>query len=158
MMKFYAFRAFTIASDDVYESMWRSMLEPYRKMLGMNLTTWEEDDVRQRSDCHAWGSVPIYEFCTVLAGVRILEPGGTKILFTPRLGLSKGLKARVCVGRDNMADIEWETSEDGEVKVGLKLRNSVHVVSRLPGAGEVEHGVVGRVTLVYLTKALEFEG
>ncbi|VUC26851.1 unnamed protein product [Clonostachys rosea] len=75
VMIFYALRAFALAGDGVYESAWTRMWEPWRRMLKeYNLTSWEEDDVRQRSDCHAWGSVPIYEYCVELAGLHILEP------------------------------------------------------------------------------------
>ncbi|PVH75780.1 glycoside hydrolase family 78 protein [Cadophora sp. DSE1049] len=155
MMKFYAFRAFTIAGNDTYESMWKGLLEPYRKMLGMNLTTWEEDDVRQRSDCHAWGSVPIYEYCTEVAGLKILQPGGRKVLFAPRVGLSKDLKARVCLGSENVASVEWETADGGEVRVVLRLEKKLEVISRLPTGDEVEHGVVDEVTLVYQMKSGE---
>lgn len=63
-MQFYALRAFAIVGDGVYEEMRAQVWNPWRRMLRNNLTTWEEDDVRQRSECHAWGSVPIYEFCT----------------------------------------------------------------------------------------------
>ncbi|KAH7400435.1 Six-hairpin glycosidase-like protein [Cadophora sp. MPI-SDFR-AT-0126] len=151
MMKFYAFRVFAIAGDEVYESMWEGMLEPYRKMLGMNLTTWEEDDVRQRSDCHAWGSVPIYEYCTEVAGVKPMEPGAKKVLFAPRVRLSRDLKARVCLGSENVATVSWRglEGESGTVSAELKLEKAVEVISRLPGGELVEHGVVDHVTLVY---------
>ncbi|KAK0108657.1 hypothetical protein ONS95_003449 [Cadophora gregata] len=152
MMKFYAFRAFAIAGHGVFESMWKGMLEPYRKMLGMNLTTWEEDDVRQRSDCHAWGSVPIYEFCTEVAGVKPLEPGAKKVLFSPRLALSKSLKAQVCLGKENVATVEWNGEDGGEVRVELKLTKAVELVSRLPGEDQVEHGVVDSLTLLFRPK------
>ncbi|KAG4431958.1 hypothetical protein IFR05_012554 [Cadophora sp. M221] len=149
MMKFYAFRAFAIAGDDVYESAWTHMWDPYRKMLANNLTTWEEDDVRQRSDCHAWGSVPIYEYCTELAGVRPVAPGSTKVLFKPRLKLSEGVVAKVCLGKDNVASVAWTTNGPGMKYVELRFERAVEVVSMLPGGDEVEHGIVDRVSLVY---------
>ncbi|KAH7364858.1 Six-hairpin glycosidase-like protein [Rhexocercosporidium sp. MPI-PUGE-AT-0058] len=150
MMKFYAFRAFAIAGDDVYESAWGHMWDPYRNMLANHLTTWEEDDVRQRSDCHAWGSVPIYEYCTELAGIRPVAPGSTRVLFKPRLKLSEAVEAMVCLGKDNVASVVWTTDTSGKKHVQLCLEQAVEVVSRLPGSDEVEHGIVDRVTLVYL--------
>ncbi|KAL2867344.1 putative rhamnosidase B [Aspergillus lucknowensis] len=149
MMRFYLLRAASIAGDTVYESLWREAWVPYRKMLAQNLTTWEEDDVRQRSDCHAWGSVPIYEFCVELAGVRPVAAGAKRILFMPRLRLSDGIKARVALGRDNVAAVEWRTEPGGEKRVELRLERAVEVVSRLPGGEEVEHGVVCHLLLVW---------
>ncbi|PKX90732.1 putative rhamnosidase B [Aspergillus novofumigatus IBT 16806] len=133
VMQFYALRAFSLAGDEAYEAYWGRVWDPWRRMLECNLTTWEEDDVRQRSDCHAWGSVPIYEYCTELAGVRIDAPGARRVLFKPRL--------RVAVGRENVATVRWETV-DGEKRVELRFESPVDVVSQLPGRERVEHGVV----------------
>ncbi|EAW19539.1 putative rhamnosidase B [Aspergillus fischeri NRRL 181] len=141
VMQFYALRAFSLAGDEAYEAYWGRVWDPWRRMLECNLTTWEEDNVRQRSDCHAWGSVPIYEYCTELAGVRIDLPGATRVLFKPRLRLSKGISARVAVGKENVATVRWETV-DGEKRVELRFERAVDVVSQLPGEKAVEHGVV----------------
>ncbi|KAL4930981.1 uncharacterized protein BDV17DRAFT_297481 [Aspergillus undulatus] len=147
MMRFYALRAFSIAGDEVYEGFWSQAWEPYRKMLAQNLSTWEEDDVRQRSDCHAWGSVPIYEYCVELAGVQPVAPGCRRILFKPRLGLSGAVTARVALGKDNLATVSWRTL-NGEKRIELRLEKAAEVISRLPGEDEVEHGVVHSLHLV----------
>ncbi|KAL4920604.1 hypothetical protein BDW62DRAFT_198903 [Aspergillus aurantiobrunneus] len=147
MMRFYALRAFSIAGDEVYEGFWDEAWAPWRRMLAQNLSTWEEDDVRQRSDCHAWGSVPIYEYCAELAGVQPVAPGSKKVLFKPRLGLSDGLTAKVALGRENLATVSWRVS-DGEKQVDLKLEKAVEVVSRLPGGEQVQHGVVDSLHFV----------
>lgn len=150
MMKFYALRAFALAGDEVYESFWPHVWDPWRQMLANNLSTWEEDDVRQRSDCHAWGSVPVYEYCTELAGVRPIAPGGTKVLFKPRLGLSETVEAKVALGSENLATVSWKKSaSDGKKHVQLRLEKPVEVTSKLPGGKEVEHGVVDALTLVH---------
>lgn len=151
MMTFYALRAFALAGDDPYESFWADVWRPWRQMLANNLSTWEEDDVRQRSDCHAWGSVPIYEYCTELAGVRPLAPGAVKILFKPRLRLSEAVEARVAVGKDNIAMVSWRTESNGGKVVELQLEKAAEVISKLPGGEEVEHGLVDKITLVYNT-------
>ncbi|KAE8389036.1 Six-hairpin glycosidase-like protein [Aspergillus alliaceus] len=109
MMQFCALWALPLAGDEVYESFWPRLLDSWRKMLANNLTTWEEVDVRQRSDCHAWSSVPIYEYCTELAGIRPIAPGSTKVLFKPRLGLNQEVQATIAAGKDNIAIISWAT-------------------------------------------------
>ncbi|KAJ5762281.1 uncharacterized protein N7511_005663 [Penicillium nucicola] len=145
MMRFYAFRALALAGDDLYDSFWELMWVPWWGMLANNLSTWEEDDVRQRSDCHAWGSVPIYEYCTELAGIQPVAWGSSKISFKPRLRLTKDLEAKVAIGKDNLAVISWKTESDGEKIVELKLEKAVEVVSQLPGCNSEEHGIVDYV-------------
>ncbi|KIX08670.1 uncharacterized protein Z518_03327 [Rhinocladiella mackenziei CBS 650.93] len=149
MMKFYALRAFAIAGDEVYESFWVHVWDPWRKMLANNLSTWEEDDVRQRSDCHAWGSVPVYEYCTELAGIRPIAPGSAKVFFKPRLRLSEAVEAKVALGRDNLATVSWSSVDGGKKHVELRLEKTTEVISKLPGGKEEEHGMVDSLTLVY---------
>ena len=147
VMMFYALRAFALAGDEVYETAWPGTWAPWRRMLGSHLTTWEEDDVRQRSDCHAWGSVPIYEYCTEVAGLHILAPGAARILFRPRLGLMGSVNATVALGSDNTATVSWTTDADGGKKVELRLERAVDVVSQLPGEEAAERGVVKALVL-----------
>lgn len=149
MMQFYALRAFSLAGDTAYENVWTTVWDPWRQMLANNLSTWEEDDVRQRSDCHAWGSVPIYEYCTELAGVRPIAPGWSKLLFKPRLRLSDSITAQVAVSSDNLATVSWKTGVNGEKYVNLKLQKPVEVVSQMPGGIETEQGVVDIISIVY---------
>lgn len=149
VMKFYALRAFSIAGDEMYESFWKTVWDPWRQMLANNLTTWEEDDVRQRSDCHAWGSVPIYEYCTELAGVQPISAGCKRLLFKPRLNLSEGIDAKVALGNDNMATVSWRLAEGRKKQVELRLTRAVELCSQLPGGDIAEHGVVSSLTLLY---------
>ncbi|KAH8691381.1 Six-hairpin glycosidase-like protein [Talaromyces proteolyticus] len=149
MMQFYALRAFALAGDEVYEDYWQRVWNPWRKMLENNLSTWEEDDVRQRSDCHAWGSVPIYEYCTELAGIHPIAPGSTKVLFKPRLRLSNAVDAKVALGKDNLASVSWKIQDGGERRVELRLERGIEVLSQLPGGEVKEHGIVDHVELIY---------
>ncbi len=59
-MMFYLFRA--LEKTGLYAQYADQKLAIYRWMIDMNLTTCVEDDVRQRSDCHGWGALPLYEF------------------------------------------------------------------------------------------------
>ena len=49
--------------------------KPWQDMLDLNLTTWAEDTVSSRSDCHGWGSVPLQHFPRWVLGVSPLSPG-----------------------------------------------------------------------------------
>lgn len=150
VMKFYALRAYALAGDDAWEVFWARVWDPWRAMLANNLSTWEEDDVRQRSDCHAWGSVPVYEYCTGLAGIRPIAPGSAKVLFKPRVRLSEAVEAKVALGRENLAIVSWSTRAGGEKHIELRLEKAVQVTSQLPGCKEEEHGVVDRLVLRYI--------
>ncbi|WVW82737.1 hypothetical protein I302_104748 [Kwoniella bestiolae CBS 10118] len=147
VMMFYALRAFSQASDELYEASYANVWAPWKRMLDNGLTTWEEDDVRQRSDCHAWGSVPIYEYCTEVAGIKVLEPGCQKVLFKPRLNLSEGLEVKVALGVDNSAEVTWRKEGNGK-RVSLSLQRKIQVVSHLPGGEEEDQGAVTVLSFV----------
>ncbi|MCF7942277.1 MAG: alpha-L-rhamnosidase N-terminal domain-containing protein [Spirochaetia bacterium] len=65
-MTFFLFRA--LSQTGLYHKSF-DLWDPWRSMTQMHLTTWAEDPVTQRSDCHAWGSLPLYEFTSELLGV-----------------------------------------------------------------------------------------
>lgn len=141
-MLHYAFRALSSVGlyDDLFEYMW----DPWRRMIANNLTTWQEDEVNARSDCHEWSSLPIWEFATEVAGLTPLRPGWTKVLFAPRVALAPELDAAVNMGNRGLATVVWSKSktDHGSVRVQLRLPQPTALVSRLPGKGEVDHGVV----------------
>ncbi len=81
-MMFFLFRALEAAG--LYNRAYR-LLDGWRDMLKKGLTTWVEDDVNERSDCHGWGSLPIYEFAAVVLGVKPLGYDGRVTEITPHI-------------------------------------------------------------------------
>ena len=71
-MMFFVMRAYEKAG--LYGHAYQ-MLDLWRPMIQDRLTTWVEDPVGQRSDCHGWGSVPIYEFSACILGVKPEKDG-----------------------------------------------------------------------------------
>ncbi|PKG21900.1 alpha-L-rhamnosidase-related protein [Niallia nealsonii] len=106
-MSFYLFRA--LAETNLYEhthSLWR----PWRKMVDQKLTTWMEDTVSQRSDCHGWGAVPLYEFSSEILGVQPEVPGYGSIRIRPRTDHLTWAKGQVATPK-GIVKVEWQRSE-----------------------------------------------
>ncbi len=71
-MMYFVFRAYEKAG--LYHLAYK-MLDQWRKMLDMHCTTWIESACGNRSDCHAWSSLPIYEFSACILGVKVTMDG-----------------------------------------------------------------------------------
>lgn len=69
-------------------------LDLWRGYVGMGLMTPLEGPGRHaRSDCHAWGSHPIYHLLTGVAGMRPASSGFSSLLVAPQPGGLKTVKA-----------------------------------------------------------------
>ncbi len=81
--KFYLFEALKMAGlGDLY----LDQMGPWYDMLDEGLTTFEEGDYDDRSDCHAWGSSPLYHFMSIVGGVSSTAPGFKKVEIAPSFG------------------------------------------------------------------------
>jgi hypothetical protein len=82
-MQFYLFRALREAGmyNRAYE-LWPQ----WQALADLNVTTWPEDPVNQRSDCHGWGSVPLSEFIGETLGVQPAKPGFAAARIEPQPG------------------------------------------------------------------------
>jgi hypothetical protein len=139
-MWFYAYRAFSKVG--IYDEVFDRSLGPWRKMLENHLTTWEEDSVTCRSDCHAWSSTYIFEAMTEIAGLKPLAPGWKVIAFAPRVILSHRLCAKFPLGRGQSAEVGWFLDENGSKIVVLKLQVAADVRVMMPdGRAWEEHQV-----------------
>ncbi|KAL1896559.1 hypothetical protein Sste5346_004593 [Sporothrix stenoceras] len=140
-MSFYTLRALSIAGGDLYDTLFHTFWGPWRTQLDNGLTTWEEDTVSQRSDCHAWGSAPLYEFMAEVAGVRPAEPGWAAVAFQPRLALYAEFHATVPMKMidgvlTGMVRVSWATdvtSRKKTVRLRIEMKNDtpppvVHVL------------------------------
>jgi hypothetical protein len=64
-------------------------------MINKGLTTFEEGDYDERSDCHAWGATPNYDLLATVCGIRPAAPGFKKIEIKPAFGKLSFIKAKM---------------------------------------------------------------
>lgn len=71
-MVYYLFRALEKTGmyelTESYWNIWQRMIDKYT-------TTCVEDEVQERSECHAWGALILYELPSVILGIRPSAPG-----------------------------------------------------------------------------------
>lgn len=84
-----------------------------------NLTTCVEDGVNGRSDCHAWGSLILFELPAVVLGVHPAAPGYEKIAVEPNPGYLEWAKGEV-ITKKGMVKVSWKKTESG-VDVAYEL-------------------------------------
>ena len=62
------------------------LLDPWKQMMSLGLTTWAESPEPTRSDSHAWSAHPNYDLLTMVAGIHAAKPGFEAVLIEPHLG------------------------------------------------------------------------
>ena len=123
-MAFYMFRALQMAG--MYERS-EALWNPWREMVKNNLTTCQENDTDARSDCHAWGSLALYELPSVILGVRPAKPGYAAVSVNPVVGYLQWAKGSVWTPHGEIS-VAWKRDGD-DINVDIKVPDGVHVVS-----------------------------
>jgi alpha-L-rhamnosidase len=132
------FRAYTNAAlrEVGLGGRYLQMLEPWREMLTHGLSTWAEwNGPDARSDCHAWGASPNFEFLRTVAGIEPLAPGFARVRVAPNPGALRKITARMPHPRGEIevrlvrgasgklaADIGLPAGVDGEFQWGGEKR------------------------------------
>jgi len=128
-MQFFLFRALKKAG------MYDRSFELYKGWFGLaeqNVTTWPEDPIHGRSDCHGWGSVPIYEFCAEILGVQPAEAGFAEILVAPQAVPLEWAKGTVITPRGPVR-VSWRR-EGADIKLDATGPEGVPLKAVKPGA------------------------
>lgn len=130
----YLFQA--LAKADLYEETCK-LWDIWRNMVRDNLTTCVENDIDGRSDCHAWGSLILYELPAVILGVRPAAPGFERLQIAPTPGYLSWAKGEVAT-KWGVVRVSWEKQPDGNFKL------EYHVPEALEGKVEVLPGRIFR--------------
>jgi len=120
-MTFYLCRAMEKAG--IYDKT-KDIWNIWQEMLQNNLTTCVENNLDQRSDCHAWGALILYELPAAILGVRPGAPGYEKILISPVPGYLNHAKGSVAT-KWGMVDVEWFRRRDGSLDLRYNVPEGV---------------------------------
>ena len=124
-MAYYLFRA--VEKVGLYEET-EHLWEPWREMIRQNLTTCVEDPVAARSDCHAWGSLILYELPSVVLGVRPVKPGFEEVEIKPLTGYLEWAKGKVITPK-GLVSVSWEKVGE-EIRLEFKVPQGMTIVNQ----------------------------
>ena len=129
-MKFYLFRA--VEKVGLYTKLFPELMDPWRRMMADNLTTWAEFEQNARSDCHGWSASPVHEIVTQVFGVSPALPGFKRIRVAPRTDLLEKASGSlftpagtISVSWSKDSGVEIQATEDVEVEIVLSGGTSV---------------------------------
>jgi hypothetical protein len=113
---------------DLTQDRWQAWYD----MLEEGLTTWAEDPEMKRSDCHAWGSLPLFEFPHAYLGVRPGGDGWSSIVIEP-LALSLGSASGRAATPHGPVVVRWSISEGGGLRIAGEAPQEIPLVLRHRG-------------------------
>ena len=121
-MTYYLFRA--LEKVGLYEKT-DKLWDTWRDMVSKNMTTCVENNTDERSDCHAWASVILYELPAVVLGVRPAEPGFQSIRIHPVPGAFTSARGTV-ITPGGMVRVQWK-KENGKLSLSYSVPEGVTV-------------------------------
>lgn len=115
-MKFYLFRALEKTNlyeyTDLYWNSWRDMIKN-------NATTCIESETYGRSECHAWGSLALYELPSAILGVKPASAGYRTLTVKPAVGYLDFAKGIVKTPLGNVK-VSWK-KENGNILLDYEI-------------------------------------
>ncbi|MCD8124091.1 MAG: glycoside hydrolase family 78 protein [Lachnospiraceae bacterium] len=122
-MRFYLFRALEKTGLYAYTGRY---WETWREMVRRHCTTCVESEAYPRSECHAWGSLILYELPCVTLGVRPAAPGYRKVRIAPVPGYMTYASGTVKTPQGEVR-VSWKT-ENGAFKMDYEVPQDMEVV------------------------------
>lgn len=127
-MSFFLFRS--LEKTGRYDRSFK-LWDIWSNLAAQGLTTWVEDPVSQRSDCHGWGAIPIYEFASQILGVQPGDNGYSSIMIKPNMGDLVWAKGAVATPAGEVR-VAWRKAEDGSMEISLNSPEGIPVSIELP--------------------------
>ncbi len=129
-MSFYLFRA--LQKVGLYEDT-RDCWDVWQRMIEKHASTCVEDDVQERSECHAWGALILYELPAVILGVRPARPGYQAVEIQPEPGYLESASGRVITPR-GMVSVAWSRDFEG-IHVNYHAPKGLEVITSFSDEG-----------------------
>ncbi|MBM7567288.1 alpha-L-rhamnosidase C-terminal domain-containing protein [Paenibacillus sacheonensis] len=108
------------------EQLW----QPWKDQIGLGLTAWVEDPVQQRSDCHAWSALPLYEYPAETLGVKPEQPGFAALRIEPKPAGQTWAEGAVPTPQGEVS-VRWEIKE-GSFTLQAKVPGGIPSTVVLP--------------------------
>lgn len=125
-MMYYLFRALEMCKAyELTSDLWLV----WKKMLDEHLTTCAEDQLGQRSDCHAWGALALYELPAVVLGVHPAKPAYEAIEVSPVMESFDWARGEVITPKGVVA-VSWEKRENGTTDLQVDGPEGVEIYIR----------------------------
>lgn len=116
-MAYYLFRA--LEKTGMYE-LTESCWDIWQRMLDKHAVTCVEDEVQERSECHAWGALILYELPSVILGVRPAKPGYEEIAVNPVPGYLNSAEGQVITPK-GIVQVKWTREQNGDIIIQKKM-------------------------------------
>ncbi|MBT8163199.1 MULTISPECIES: alpha-L-rhamnosidase C-terminal domain-containing protein [Arthrobacter] len=122
--------------------------KPWEDMLALNLTTWAEDTVSLRSDCHAWGSVPLQHFPRYILGVSPAGAGFTNSVIDPAPSDLDWAEGTVPTPHGPI-NVQWKRTASGSREVTVSAPPVIGLTLPDAASAITEHPATGRRTVTF---------
>ncbi|MGN8970735.1 alpha-L-rhamnosidase-related protein [Lactobacillus amylovorus] len=121
-MSYYLFEA--LREVDIYQytdKYWNI----WRNMIAKHCTTSVEAESGERSECHAWGAIALYELPAITLGIRPAEPGFKKVKLDIVPGYLDWAKGEVITPK-GLVKVSWK-KENSDIKVKYRIPKDLKI-------------------------------
>lgn len=123
----------------------QARLEFWKKLLDIDMKTPVEKPEPSRSDCHAWGSHPLFHMHCSLAGIRPDAPGFESVLIEPHPGSLRRISSDIPHPRGRIrCELRFENPSRCHAEISLPPDTS----GRLAWAGQAHELKPGQTTKI----------